>query len=129
MLRDAYNVKNNPGRVVFTTEEIKNFLDKLPDDIKKYIYLNFFELELKFTTINQHIMIDCSSLTSEPTKKLKKYVKIIMNNKKLKEMFLEKSATFKCTYNYIKNNDIVYDIAVNDPYYNFAIYWTFHEHH
>jgi hypothetical protein len=117
-------------RNMTTTEEIKQFLDKLPDDIKKYIYVNFFELELKFSTVMNYMIIDCRSLTAEPTKNLKKYVKIIINNEKLKKMFLEKSTSFKGTYNYLTHTKTkFYNIARNDPYYNFALHWTMNQHH
>ena len=129
MLRESPIVNVDSGRVIMTNEEIKKFLDNLPDDIKKYIYVNFFELELKFSTVINYMMIDCQHLNRESTKKLKKYVKIIINNKKLKEMFLEKSSSFKGTYNYLKYNGTIFDIAKDDPYYNFALSWTLHQHH
>jgi hypothetical protein len=105
------------------------FIESLPDDIKNYIYKEFFELDLKYNIINIHFTEKCGDLKRESTQILSRYVKIVLNNEKLRYLFLKRSKDFSEIYKTKTNNKVIFESINKGYYYDFALAWIWRHYH
>ena len=108
--------------------KLNRLIDSLPDDIKKYIYKEFLETEIKYKIIHTFFEIECNSLSCKSSLILTKYVIIILNNKKLKDMFMQNVPSFKTICERKKTVKQFYTL-ISNPYEDFAVAWMFNQYH
>ena len=108
--------------------KLNRLINSLPHDIKEYIYKEFFEIEIKYKIIHTFFEIECNDLSYKSSSKLKKYVLIILNNKKLKDTFMQKVPSFKTICERKEIDKQIYT-NISDPYEDFALAWMITRHH
>jgi hypothetical protein len=104
-------------------------IQSLPDDIKKYIYKEFLELEIKYNVINNHFLNKCRHMTTASSDVLAKYVKIIINNDKLRDLFIERSSEFNAMYKSKIERKEQYFTLIKGFYKDFAVGWIYIRYH
>lgn len=109
-------------------QDILIFVLSLPADIQKYIYKEFLEIEILYNKINNFVLYRCSDLSRETTTILSRYVKIIINNKKLKKYFISKSEIFKTIFKQKTNKKTIFSLVTN-YYEDFSLAWVWMIHH
>jgi hypothetical protein len=119
---------NNVSTIRLLQVKLTKLINSLPDDIKMYIYKEFLETEIKYRIINTFFKTKCNDLSNKSSSILQRYVFIILHNKKLKDMFLQKSKSFKMVYEIKKEKKQLFDLITN-PYKDFALGWMFTEYH
>ena len=117
---------------ILTVRTLRNnlfkFIESLPDDIKNYIYTEFIEIDFKYEIINKYFLTKCGCLTKDTSSVLAKYVKIIINNEKLRDLFLKRSINFVKIYEYKLKNKKFFSLI--EGYYNdFALAWIWAQYH
>ena len=115
--------------VRFLKSKLFVMIQSLPDDIKKYIYKEFFELELKYDVIKNHLLNKCNDMTISSSDVLAKYVKIIINNEKLRDLFIERSSEFNRLYKHKIERKKQYFTLIKGFYKDFAVGWIFMCYH
>jgi hypothetical protein len=105
--------------------KLADMISKLPDDIKKKIYEEYFELTIKYEKIMKIFYLQNRKGTAAGIKILARTIKNAIKDDKLIELLLQKSKSFNSIY-LIKGQDFVY---YTDEYENLAIRWVWREFH
>jgi len=118
---------------ILTVRSLKSkligMIQSLPEDIKKYIYKEFLELEVKYNVINNYFTNKCGDMSIASSDILAKYIKIIINNDKLKDLFIERSNEFNTMYKRkIERKEHYFDL-IKGFYRDFAVGWIYIRYH
>jgi hypothetical protein len=102
-------------------------IDNLPDDIKKKIYYEYFDYNIKYERLMKLFRLQCKS-----HKRLivHRHIRVtrLLNDTKLLEYIMERSSSFKLAYKYYVLNPSRYDF-IKDDIEGFVLSWTLAECH
>ena len=106
---------------------LADMISKLPDDIKKKIYKEYFELTIKYEKIMKIFYLQNRKGTAAGIKILARNIKNAITDDKLIELLLKKSESFNSIYLIKKKSDCF--VHFTDEYEKLAMMWVWREFH
>ena len=110
--------------------KLADMISKIPDDIKKKIYKEYFELTIKYERIMKILYLQNRISSVITTKILARYIKKAVNDDDLKNILIQNSRSFSNMYDtYTRKDSTRYFKNFKDEYENLAMIWIWNEFH